>query len=147
MTKQNQIIFMNGKKKGLIDLFSKEHFGYLAIGCNKSQDVNGFEDTENTTNNGFSEISTTDDSSYHRIELKVQPNDITIDYNTKKVTVPFTADLDVDNIKNSTLINQFAIVDNADATSLNTIYYAASTFPEFSKTDQIAITFTIEMTI
>ena len=47
----DQIVYMNGKEKGLQKLFSQENFGYLAIGYS---DDPAFSNDDN--NNGFNEI-------------------------------------------------------------------------------------------
>lgn len=148
MTKQDQIIFINGKEKGLKTLFNSDNFGYLAIGKAVEEDDNGFENPMNDSySNGFNEISiVNDDSTYQRIPLQVV-EDTVKDIDTGKVTVKFTADLDIDNIVSGIRINQLAIVDSSDSTDPNTIMYAASTFPTFTKSEKIAITFLIEMKI
>lgn len=148
MTKQDQIVFMDGKIKGLQTLFSKDNFGYLAIGKAEEENDNGFENPTNDTDpSGFNEISVVnDDSSYSRIPLN-DISDIVKDTDTGKVTVKFTADLDIDNITSGIRINQLAIVDSSESTDPNTIIYAASTFPTFTKSEKIAITFLIEMKI
>ena len=148
MTKQDQIIFINGKEKGLKALFSSDNFGYLAIGKATIEDDNGFENPLNDIDsNGFNEISVVnDDSTYQRIPLQVVDDTIK-DTDTGKVTVKFTADLDIDNIVSGIRINQLAIVDSSDSTDPNTVMYAASTFPTFTKSEKIAITFLIEMKI
>lgn len=148
MTKQDQIIFIDGKEKGLKTLFNSDNFGYLAIGKATEEDDNGFENPMNDSySNGFNEISiVNDDSTYQRIPLQVV-EDTVKDIDTGKVTVKFTADLDIDNIVSGIRINQLAIVDSSDSTDPNTIMYAASTFPTFTKSEKIAITFLIEMKI
>lgn len=148
MTKQDQIVFMTGKEKGLQTLFSSENFGYLAIGMAAEEKDNGFENPANdTAPTGFNEVSrVNDDSTYERIPLK-PVGDTIKDPDTGKVTVKFTADLDIDNIISGLRINQLAIVDSSDCTDPNTVIYAASTFPTFTKSEKIAITFLIEMKI
>lgn len=148
MTKRDQVIFMNGKIKGLQKLFSSDNFGYLAIGKAVNEDDNGFENpTSDTGSTGFNEISVIDDdSTYSRIPLRAI-SDVVKDTDTGKVTVKFTADLDTTNITKGIRINQLAIVDSSSSTDPNTVIYAASTFPTFTKSEKIAITFLIEMKI
>lgn len=148
MTKKEQIVFMKGKEQGLKRLFSSENFGYLAIGRCEVEGDNGFENPLNDTDsNGFNEISrVNDDSTYARIPLQIV-NDTVEDRESGKVRVKFTADLDINNIVNGLRINQLAIVDSQDCTDPNTVIYAASTFPTFTKSEKIAITFLIEMVI
>ena len=148
MTKTDQIVFMKGKEAGLKKLFSSENFGYLAIGKSAVEGDNGFENPlTDQDSNGFNEISTiNDDSTYSRIPL-VPMDDTIEDRESGKVRVKFTADLDIDNIVESLNINQLAIVDSSDSSNPNTIIYAASTFPTFTKNEKIAITFLIEMVI
>lgn len=147
-TKQDQIVFIDGKEKGLEKLFNSENFGYLAIGRCEDEDDNGFiNPTSDTESNGFNEISViNDDSTYSRIPLHIVSDTIK-DMDTGKVRVKFTADLDVDNIISGLRINQLAIVDSQDSTDPNTTMYCASTFPTFTKSEKIAITFLIEMVI
>ena len=52
----DQIVYMNGKEKGLQKLFSQENFGYLAIGYS---DDPAFSNDDN--NNGFNEIKLADE--------------------------------------------------------------------------------------
>lgn len=141
--KQEQLVFIDGKKKALYALFSAENFGYLAIGADDNDvDGIGFQNPEDDTmSNGFLEVL--GDTSYLRIPLT--PLDDTEDLNTGKVTVRFQADLDVDNIINGIDINQFAIVDNSEASHGNTSFFAASVFPDIPKNENIAISFIIEM--
>jgi len=141
MTKQDQIIFLDGKEIALQSLFSKT-FGYLAIGYAETND--GFQNpTTDTGATGFHEISqTTDDPTYMRIPLTPY-GDTVKDASSGKVLCKFTADLDIDNIQKNIPINQFAIVNTATAGDVNTKIYAASTFTEFDKDDSIAITFVI----
>lgn len=140
-TKQDQIIFLDGKEIALKKLLS-DTFGFLAIGYSETND--GFENPEtDTANTGFREISTTnDDPTYMRIPLA--PYGATVkDKSNGKVLCKFTADLDIDNIQRNIPINQFAIVNTATPNDVNTKIYAASTFTEFKKDDSIAITFVI----
>lgn len=137
----DQIVYMNGKEKGLQRLFSQENFGYLAIGYS---DDPAFSNDDN--NNGFNEIKLADEPTYTRVPLQLQGNTIK-DNDTGKVSVKFTADLDIDNIQYGSQINQLAIVDSSDSTDPNTVHYAAAVFPKFTKNSDIAITFLIEMKI
>lgn len=148
MVKQDQIIFLEGKEKGLKKLFSQDCFGWLAIGKSLVDGDNGFENPDNDlADNGFNELSIVNDSpSYARIPLNIVGDSIK-DLNTGKATVKFTADLDIDNITEGIAIDQLAIVDSSDSTDTNTTIYAASTFPKFTKSEKIAITFLISMTI
>ncbi len=137
----DQIVFMTGKEKGLQRLFSQDNFGYLAIGYS---DDPAFTNDDN--NNGFNEIKLADEPTYTRVPLQLQGETVRDD-DTGKVSVKFTADLDIDNISYGSPINQLAIVDSSDSTDPNTVYYAASVFPKFTKNSDIAITFLIEMKI
>ena len=149
-TKQDNIIFIDGKEKGLKALFSQENFGYLAVGYNKSNDTNGFvnvEDSDEANQNGFYELSQEEDSTYNRVPLHIQENSIK-NYNNGEVTVKFLAEFDIDNIVSGATINQLAIVDSAEAGDPSTTFYAAATCDdEFNKSEQLAIVFVIEMTI
>lgn len=144
MTKSEQIIFLRGKTEGLKTLFNSSNFGYLAIGY-KEED-NGFENpssSETQVDNGFQEISTNEDGTYTRIPLIfVKANE---DYDTGRTVCRFTATLTTDNIINNMNINQFAICNSADPDDLNTIFYCASTFPAFTKNDNLEIGFTIDL--
>lgn len=146
MTKQNQLIFMEGKKKALERLFSggeNSVFGYLAIGYS-SQD-NGFEDPDaegNVESNGFNELEAVNGYN-ERIPLQLQPNGVDEDSSTGKVLVRFFATLTEDIIKSSQEINQIAVVDSKDVRASNTKYYSATTFPTFTKSSESAITFVI----
>jgi len=157
-TKQDNIIFIEGKEKGLKTLFSKEHFGYLALGSNIETDTNGFvniEEGDETSSRGFHEIvvdamdeeSAYQDSTYQRVELVVQQDTIR-DYDNGEVTVKFLAEFDVDNIVSGIPINQLAIVDTSTPNDPSTTYYAASTYNNnLIKDDQMALVFIIEITI
>lgn len=152
-TKQDNIIFINGKQKGLEALFSQENFGYLALGYNQSNDTNGFvnvEDGQEAPANGFYEISKEQDSTYERVPLYIiqDSNAIIRNYDNGEVTVKFMAEFDIDNIVSGATINQLAIVDSSDPEDLNTTFYAAATCDDnFNKSEQLAIVFIIEMTI
>ena len=143
MVKSDQLVFTAGKEAGLKALFNAKNFGYLAIGSNQTEGDNGFEDK---IDSGFNEISTTDDNTYKRIEL-IPREETVIDVDTNKVTVTFDANLGIDNIINGITINQFAIVNSSDVNNLNTVIYAASTFPSFVKNENIGLSFTIQMKI
>lgn len=144
--KSNQLIFTKGKEKALKTLFSQDNFGYLAIGYqDETQDTNGFENPiTDADDDGFNEINVQTFPSYARIPLVAQ-DEVNVDYDTETVYMKFTADLDIDNIIEITPINQFAIVDSSDSTDPNTVIYAAATFPEFVKSEKIAITFVIDI--
>ena len=152
-TKQDNIIFINGKEKGLQALFSQEHFGYLALGYNQSGDTNGFvnvEDGQEAPANGFYEISKKEDSTYERVPLYLvqDSNAIIRNYDNGEVTVKFMAEFDIDNIVSGATINQLAIVDSADVSNASTTFYAAATCDDqFNKSEQLAIVFILEMTI
>lgn len=148
MTKSKQVIFMDGKEKGLKILFGPDNFGYLALGKATDPDDNGFENPLNDNySNGFNEISVVnDDSTYQRIPLQLVEDTIK-NTDNGRVTVKFTADLDIENIVSGIDINQLAIVDSSDSTDPNTIIYAASTFPSQQKSEKNALTFLIEMEI
>lgn len=150
-TKQDNIIFMDGKAKGLQILFSQENFGYLALGCNKSNDTNGFKNTEDgaeLTENGFYEISHEDDTTYQRAPLHVVEQGTYKNPDNGEVTVKFMAEFDIDNIINGLDINQLAIVDSADCEDATSTFYAAAVCDDnFNKSEQLAIVFIIEMTI
>lgn len=146
--KQDQIIFIEGKEKGLKSLFSQANFGYLALGYSESD--NGFfnpseGDTEGTYG-GFHEIDVVADPTYERVPL-IPNGEVTKDVDTGKVSVQFTADINIDNIIDQKTINQFAICDSGPEPSAATTFYAASTFPNFNKSSDVAITFLIEMKI
>lgn len=144
MVKQDQIIFLDGKEKALKTLFSQNQgcFGYLAIGSSETTQ-NGFENPENTTDEtGFHEISQiNDDATYTRIPL-VPFGNTQKDMETGKVLCKFTADLDIDNIQSDININQFAVVDTSDVNAPTT-YYAAATFANIPKNNELAVTFVI----
>ena len=143
--KQDNIIFMDGKAVGLSVLFDKNHFGYLAVGHVDSD--NGFvEPNANSTSNGFHEIEETEDTTYTRVPLTMHPNIIKNTENGR-VTVKFTAELDVDNIISGITINQLAIVDSATARDPDTIFYAAATCANYDKNETLALVFEIAMTI
>lgn len=152
-TKQDNIIFIHGKEKGLQALFSQEHFGYLALGFNQSNDTNGFinvEDGQEAPANGFYEISKEMDSTYQRVPLHLvqESNAVVRNYDNGEVTVKFMAEFDIDNIVSCATINQLAIVDTADPEDASTTFYAAATCDDsFNKSEQLAIVFIIEMTI
>lgn len=141
MTLLSKIIFSDGKElamKSLFDDTEARSFSWVALGY-VSQD-NGFEDSQNVgaTGNKFSEIT---EDSYSRIPLKFKNTEK--DSSTGKVTVFFEAELDYNNIRTTTSINQLAVVDNGDALNANTKFYSATVFPEFSKNNQNAMTFVI----
>ena len=52
LTKQNNIIFMEGKEKILEKIFTSA-FGYLAVGYNSSNDTNGFINVDIGDENNF----------------------------------------------------------------------------------------------
>lgn len=146
-TKQNNIIFMEGKEKVLEKLFSSTEFGYLAVGYNSSDDTNGFinVDTEDETSvNGFYEI--TEDSTYTRVPLSFH-SIINRDNSNGKVTAKFTAELDLDNIVNNIPINQIAIVDSSEKMDASTTFFAAAVTEKFIKSEKLALVFVIEITI
>lgn len=146
-TKQNNIIFLEGKEKVLQKLFSSTEFGYLAVGYNSSDDTNGFinvDHDDDITPNGFYEIS--DDSTYERVPLSFH-SIINRDSDNGKVTAKFTAELDLDNIINNVPINQIAIVDSSEKGDASTTFFAASVTEEFIKSEKLALVFVIEITI
>lgn len=148
-TKQDNIVFIEGKEKGLQTLFSTQNFGYLAVGRNTENDTNGFinvDGTDSTITNGFHEISLEEDSTYQRVPLNLHPDTIK-NYDNGKVTVKFTAELDIDNIISNIPINQLAIVNTATVQDPSTIFYAAATCDDFPKSEKLALVFVIEMTI
>lgn len=139
---QSQIIFMNGKEEALTNLFTgdKSSFGWLAVGYKSEQ--NGFEDPvdDTTKQNGFQEITAT---GYQRVQLqKYTAEEPVKDTSTGKVTVKFTATLDTTNIQEAQTINQIAIVDRQQI-SEETKFYSATTFADFTKTQDSSITFII----
>ena len=149
-TKQNNIIFIDGKEKGLKTLFSQDNFGYLAVGHSQSGDTNGFinvpEDDE-VSSNGFNEVSVEEDSTYMRVPLVVDEEAFR-NYDNGEVTVRFTAELDVDNIISGITIDQLAICDTQTPNDPSTTFYAAATCVDgFNKTEQLALVFVIEVTI
>lgn len=143
----DQIIFLDGKEEALKTLFSQNKFGYIAIGRQSATDTsNGFSEPDSNNETGFHEITKLDSPSYYRIPLK-KTDKVVKDPDTGKVSMTFVADLDVDNIVEGIQINQFAICDNQDSSSLNTVFYCASVFPTFTKNEKIAISFEIEMKV
>lgn len=148
-TKQDNIIFIDGKEQGLKTLFSNANFGYLALGHNsETEATNGFVNVEDggaNTSNGFYEIS--GDSTYQRVPLVVSQDSIK-NYDNGEVTVKFTAEFDVDNIVSGININQLAIVDSQTPNDPSTTFYAAAVCNDgFNKSDQLALVFVIEITI
>lgn len=146
-TKQNNIIFLEGKEKILEKLFSTTEFGYLAVGYNSSNDTNGFinvEPDDETNTNGFYEIS--EDSTYQRVPLSFQ-SIINKDEDNGKVTAKFTAELDLDNIINNVPINQIAIVDSSEKSDASTTFFAAAVTEDFIKNEKLALVFVIEITM
>ena len=146
-TKQNNIIFLEGKEKILEKLFSSTEFGYLAVGYNSSNDTNGFinvEPDDETNTNGFYEIS--EDSTYQRVPLSFQ-SIINKDEDNGKVTAKFTAELDLDNIINNVPINQIAIVDSSERGDASTTFFAAAVTEDFIKNEKLALVFVIEITM
>ena len=147
MTKKQQIIFLKGKTEGLKTLFNTDNFGYLAIGYYDAED-NGFENptfAQSQTESGFQEISKATDSSYTRVPLEFSKAEE--DYDTGRVTCTFTATLSTSNIIHNQKINQFAICNSINPDDLGTTFYCASTFPTFTKNDNLEISFTIELGI
>lgn len=145
MTKNNQIIFIKGKREGLKTLFNSSNFGYLAVGYADDAN-NGFKNptSEETQDaGGFKEISKNEHETYERIPLEFVTD--FIDYNQGRVTCRFTATLKTTNIIDNTEINQFAICDNIDPYDGDTTFYCASTFPSFTKNDNLEISFTIDL--
>lgn len=145
--KQNNIIFIEGKEKILEKLFNDTGFGYLAVGYNNSNDVNGFiniNPESETEKNGFYEIS--EDSTYQRVPLSFH-SIINKDEDNGKVTAKFTAELDLDNIINNIPINQIAIVDSAQKEDASTTFFAAAVTEDFIKSEKLALVFVIEITI
>jgi hypothetical protein len=144
IVKQDQIVFLKGKEIALKKLFSQDNFGYLAIGSSESTDNGFYNPATGEDDNGFNEISQiNDDATYMRIPL-VPFGTPQIDNDTGKVLCKFAADLDIDNIQSDININQFAIVDTADVDSPTNIY-AAATFSNIPKNNELAITFIIGM--
>lgn len=147
MTKKQQIIFLKGKTEGLKTLFNTDNFGYLAVGYYDGQD-NGFENptsSQSQTDNGFQEISTNTDGTYTRVPLSFVKE--IEDYDTGRTICTFTATLSTSNIRNDVQINQFAICNSMNPNDLNTTFYCASTFPTFTKNDNLEISFTIDLGI
>jgi len=144
MAKKSQIIFMSGKEKALTELFAGDNpiFGYLAIGFASTE--NGFEDpgvNGEIQETGFYELEQT--NGYNRIPLQLHSdNPVTVDEDTGKVLVKFSATLDENNIQNATNINQIAVVDSGTI-GADTKIYSATTFPTFEKTQDSSITFVI----
>lgn len=140
LAKQDQIIFLTGKEKALRTLFSEANFGYLALGYNED---NGFENETETTSNNFVEIT---EPTYKRVKLTIQDS-VKLDYDTGTATITLVGDMNIDNILSTTMINQLAIVDSSSSTDANTIYYCAATFPDFKKSEQTALSFSLELEI
>lgn len=135
LEKQQQIIFSKGKEHALESLFTSI-FPYLALGY--IDEDNGFTNSEED----FKEIDKTQHPTYKRVPISYSTS--TSDIDTGVVSVEFIANIDIDNIEDDVNINQFAICDCAEG---NTIFYAASTFPTYTKNGQMAITFVLEMTM
>lgn len=150
-TKQDNIIFIDGKEKGLKILFSQEHFGFLAVGYHSNTgDTNGFvnvKDNDELSQNGFQEISVEEDSTYTRVPLVINQDSIK-NYDNGEVTIICTAEFDIDNIIKDMPINQLAIVDSQTPNDPSTIFYAAATCREpFNKSEQNALVIVCELTI
>ena len=146
-TKKQQIIFLKGKTEGLKTLFNTDNFGYLAVGNYTAED-NGFVNptsSQSQAENGFQEISKNDDGTYMRVPLKFV--DSSEDYDTGRTKCTFTATLETSNIINNIQINQFAICNSIDPDDINTTFYCASTFPSFTKNNNLEISFTIDLEI
>ena len=151
-TKKSNIIFMSGKEKIIQKIFSSDStnagFGYLAVGYNSSAD-NGFineDPSESGSSNGFIEISRNDSSTYQRVPVSYH-SILNRDSDNGKITAKFTAELDIDNIIEDIPINQIAIVDNSEANSASTTYFAASVTETFTKNEKLALVFVIEITM
>lgn len=148
MTKYNQLVFTKGKEKALDALFSGENegvFGYLALGYQSDEQTNGFEEPADESNDvddngGFNEITTAEN--YQRIQLKPIPEATTVDGKSGQVIKKYEAELSADNVTNS-LINQFAICDNAKFDEGDTTIYSAAAFKTFHKTSETSITFIV----
>lgn len=138
--KQDQLIFLTGKEKALKILFSEANFGYLALGYNED---NGFQNETETTPNGFVEIT---EPTYKRVKLTAL-DVVKIDEDTGTATITLVGDINVDNIIKSTSVNQLAIVDSSSSTDANTTFYCAATFPTFKKSEQTALSFSLDMKI
>lgn len=148
MTKKEQIIFLKGKTEGLKTLFNANNFGYLAVGYCREENDNGFENpssSQTQVDSGFVEISKNDDSTYTRVPLQFQKENE--DFDTGRTVCTFTATLSTSNIIDNIPINQFAICNSIDPDDLNTTFYCASTFPTFTKNNNLEISFTIDLGI
>lgn len=142
--KQDKLVTIAGKEKALKNLFTSV-FGYLAVGYNVDTTAgNGFRNpTEENPNNGFHEITLEEDSTYHRVPLQAQEN-IKTNPETGEVIVTFMAELDVDNIIDSTIsINQIAIFDSQEV-GTGTMY-CAGVSNDFPKNEELALVFLIDM--
>ena len=148
MTKKEQIIFLKGKTEGLKTLFNANNFGYLAVGYCQEQGDNGFKNpssSETQVDNGFVEISKNTDSTYTRVPLQFQQANEDLD--TGRTVCTFIATLSTANIIDNIPINQFAICNSIDPDDLTTTFYCASTFPTFTKNQNLEISFTIDLGI
>ena len=148
MVKKEQMIFLKGKTEGLKTLFNANNFGYLAVGYCGENGANGFQNPESSQtqeDNGFQEISKNDDSTYTRVPLEFLEENEDFDAGTTVCT--FQAILSTTNIIEGIPINQFAICNSIDPDDINTVFYCASTFPTFTKNDNLEISFKIDLGI
>ena len=134
------MIFLQGKEKALKTLFSEANFGYLALGFSED---NGFVNETESTSNGFVELT---EPTYSRVKLTPQKT-VKLDSDTGTATITLVADVNVDNVIKSTSVNQLAIVDSISKTDANTIFYCAAVFPTFQKSEQTALSFSLDMKI
>lgn len=148
-TKKSNIIFMAGKEKALQKFFDSNNFGYLAVGYNSSDDTNGFinPNSEQTiADNGFNEILRAENSTYTRVPLHFE-SIVDRDDDNGKITAKLTAELGLDNIVETTPINQIAIVDTDEVGDASTTFFAAAVTETFYKNEQLALVFVIEVTM
>jgi len=147
--KKNSIIFMTGKEKILQKIFDDANFGYLAVGYNNEENTNGFineDPDDDTSTNGFNEISIAESSTYSRVPLAFH-SIINKDQDNGKITAKFTAELDLDNIIEDISINQIAIVDSKEVGDASTTFFAAAVTETFNKNEKLALVFVIEITM
>ena len=151
-TAQDNIVFMEGKALGIQKMLSQDQgcFGYVALGYCPEDESNGFTNVDpddETSTNGFREISLeTDDSTYKRVPL-TPFEDPYYNKDNGEVTVKFMCEFNVDNIVSNIPFNQIAIVDTQDPNDTATKFYAASVYHgNIPKSETISMVFIIEVT-
>ena len=148
--KFNQITLPPGKEAAIRTIFN--HFKYVALGTANSPDNRkGFimpvEGDNFLTDCAFNEVDSNINPSYIRPEL-VELEDSAINDNGR-VTLSFACEIDTTNISEAQMVtlNQMVIVDNQTPNDINSEGFYASVFPDFEKNGNIAIEFTIEVSL